>query len=163
MRKIYFNISFIVLFTQILSENQIKSNKIINKFSKNINKSYINKHNINFKLRNTGLLDLLDGTVAGLLDVVNSTVDGLLDTLLGDDSNDNTQNGNTNTNNNNENNDSNDNNNNENENQDLNNDNNNDSNNNKETTINNNNKDETKHNTEKTRVIITDTSVTIKV
>ena len=161
---IYFNISFILLFIQILSENQIKSNKIIKKFSKNIIISYINKHNIkkNFKLRNTGLLDILDGTVNGLLDVVNSTVDGVVDILIGDDSNDNTQNENINTNNNNENKDSNDNNNNENENQDLNNDNNNDSNNNKDTTINNNNQDETKQNTEKTRVTITDTSVIIK-
>ena len=83
MNKIYNKITFIVFFIYILSKNKIKSNQIINKNSKNIinlnnNESikpientkfnimlYINKINLNknFKLRNTGLLDILEGTV----------------------------------------------------------------------------------------------------
>ena len=212
MSKIYHKIRIIIFFIQILSENQIKSNKIINEIPNNIinlNKnelniskhyskfniiSYINKFSINknFKLRNTGLLDVLDGTVNGLLDNVNQTVDDLLDIIIGDDSNNSTQKDNANTNNDNGNNDSNNNNenedkdsnnNNENENKDSNNNNNNapnnnteeiqdsDKNNNKDTTIDNNKKDEnnsinnnseTKQNTEKTKVKITDTSIIIE-
>ena len=195
MNKIYNKITFIVFFIYILSKNKIKSNQIINKNSKNIinlnnNESikpientkfnimlYINKINLNknFKLRNTGLLDILEGTVDGLLDVVDTTVDGLLDTLLGEEIND-IPKENTNTNNNNENKDSNDNNNNnenENENNDLNNNNNEDSDsNNKDTIIDNNKKDENnsvkensepkQNNKEKIKVTITDTSITIK-